>query len=150
VQGVIKRRSSDLAASVTQTTQDAIRAAVLTARQQSLTIPQLSQLIADTTFGAITKARAQTIARTEVVGALISGEYAAAVQSGVMRSKTWVTQADERVRASHAAQDNMTIPIGSAFPNGLRYPHDPLGSAAECVNCRCSLTFSDLEAGARA
>ena len=111
-------------------------------------VSQVAKLIEDTTFGAITKSRAKLIAHQEVLGALNSGEYAAAVQSGVMRSKTWMTMADDRVRDSHAALDGKTVDIGQAFPNGLRYPHDPLGAPDEVFGCRCTLSFSDLEAGA--
>jgi hypothetical protein len=67
-----------------------------------------------------------------------------------MRSKQWLTQGDDRVRDTHAAIDGERVDIGAAFSNGLRYPHDPVGPASEVVNCRCSLTFSDLEAGATA
>lgn len=146
VQGLIRRRTADLASSVTATTRDAIRAAVVAGRQQNFSIPQVAQLITDTTFGAISKSRAQTIARTEVVGALVSGEYAAAVQSGVMRSKRWIANMDDRVRDSHAAINGEVRDMGAAFSNGLRYPHDPLGPPNETINCRCSLAFSDLEA----
>lgn len=148
VRGVVQRRAADLVTSVTETTRDSIRAALVTAQQQGLTVRQTAKLVEDTTFGAITKTRAQTIARTEVIGALNSGEYAAAVQSSVMRSKTWRTQGDHRVRDSHRALDGVTVDIGQAFPNGLRHPHDPLGAASEVIGCRCGLTFSDLEAGA--
>jgi HK97 family phage portal protein len=148
VRGLVYRRAGDLVQNVTTTTRDAIRAALITARAANLTIPQTAQIIADTTFGAITKARARTIARTETVGALVAGAYTAAIQTGVMRSKTWITQGDHRVRDTHVALNGQTVDIGQAFPNGLRYPHDPLGSAAECINCRCSLTYSDLEARA--
>lgn len=149
VRGIVARRTADLVSSVTDTTREAVRAALVTARQQGLSVTQTAKLIADTSFGAITRARAQMIARTEVIGALNAGQFAAAVATGVMRSKTWVANLDDRTRDSHRAIAGETVDIGSAFSNGLRYPHDPLGSAAECINCRCSLTFSDLEAGAR-
>lgn len=150
VRGIVARRSADLVTNVTDTTRESIRAALVTARDQGLGVTQAAQLITDTTFGAIAGSRAKTIARTELVGALNAGEFAAAVQSGVMRSKTWMTQKDARVRDTHDDLEGMTVDIGAAFPNGLRYPHDPLGSAAETINCRCSLAYSDLDAGAAA
>lgn len=146
VRGIIQRRAGDLVTNVSETTRESIRAAVLAGREQGLGVGQVATLIEDTTFGAITGARAKTIARTEAVGALNAGEFAAAVQSGVMRSKTWLTQQDARVRDSHDALEGVTVDIGAAFPNGLRYPHDPLGSAAETINCRCTCTYSDEEA----
>jgi hypothetical protein len=146
VRGIIQRRAGDLVTNVTETTRESIRAALLAGRDQGLGVGQVAKLIEDTTFGAITGARAKTIARTEAVGALNAGEFAAAVQSGVMRSKTWLTQQDARVRDSHDALEGVTVDIGAAFPNGLRYPHDPLGSAAETINCRCTAVYSDEEA----
>ena len=79
-----------------------------------------------------------------------TGEIGAAVQSRVMQSKVWLTQGDGRVRDSHAAIHGERVDIGAAFSNGLRFPHDPLGPASETVNCRCSLTYSDLDAGTAA
>jgi HK97 family phage portal protein len=145
VRGLVNRRTDDLVTSVTETTRDAIRSAIITGLQQGMSTEQIAKVITDTTFGAITQARAKTIARTEVVGAKNSGQYAAAVQSGVMRSKTWITNIDGRERESHNELNNTTIPIGSAFPNGLRYPGDPMGTADEVINCRCSLEYSDTE-----
>lgn len=146
VRNIIRLRAAALVKNVTETTRDSIQAAVLTGRAQGLGMSQVAALIRETTFGEITKARALTIARTETVGALNAGEYAAATSSNVMRSKTWITQGDVRVRDSHAALNNLTIDIGAAFPNGLRYPHEPGAPAGEVINCRCSLLFSDEEA----
>lgn len=146
VQAVIQERTAKLVTQVTATTQQAIRDAIATGRAQGMGVRQVAQLIRDTTYGEITKARAQTIARTETVGALNAGEYAAANASGIMRSKTWLTQGDMKVRDSHAAQNNITIPFDSVFPNGLRFPHEPGAPASEVINCRCTLLFSDEEA----
>lgn len=150
VRGIVARRAGDLVTNVTETTRESIRTALVTARDQRLGVNQAAQLISETTFGAIAGARAKTIARTELAGALNAGEFAAAIQSGVMRSKTWMTQKDDRVRDTHDDLEGVTVDIGATFPNGLRYPHDPLGSAAETINCRCSLAYSDLEPGAAA
>jgi len=35
------------------------------------------------------------------------------------------------------------IAIDQPFTNGLMYPLDPSGSAAEVINCRCVLAYSD-------
>lgn len=55
-------------------------------------------------------------------------------------TKTWHTSGGGDHRASHVAQNGMTIPIDERFPNGLRYPGAP-GPPAEVVNCKCYLTF---------
>jgi hypothetical protein len=145
-QAVIARRAGYLVQHVTETTRDAIRAAVTTGRAQGMGVRQIAQLIEETTFGAIGKARALTIARTETVGALNAGAYEAALQAGVMRSKTWLTQADDRVRDTHSALHGKRVPIDAVFGNGLPYPHADGAPASEVVHCRCSLLYHDEEA----
>lgn len=56
------------------------------------------------------------------------------------KTKTWHTSDDDDTRATHAAQNGLTIPIDGRFPNGLRYPKSP-GPPREVVNCLCYLTF---------
>jgi hypothetical protein len=51
------------------------------------------------------------------------------------------------VRDTHAALNETTVDIGAAFANGLRFPHEPGAPAAEVVNCRCTLLYSDEEPG---
>jgi HK97 family phage portal protein len=147
-QAVIRQRAADLVTHVTETTRDAIREAVLAGRTEGLSVREIAKRIQETTFGEISAARAVTIARTETVGALNAGAFEAARSSNVMRSKEWLTQGDDRVRETHAALNGQRVDIGAAFGNGLRYPHDPAGPAEETVNCRCTLLYSDLEAGA--
>lgn len=147
-QAVIRQRAADLVKSVTETTQMQIREAIYEGRLAKESVSQIAKRIEVETFGEISKSRALTIARTETIGALNAGAFEAASLSRVMRSKQWLTQGDARVRDRHAAIDGERVDIGAAFSNGLRYPHDPLGEAAETINCRCSLKYSDLEAGA--
>jgi hypothetical protein len=146
VRAVIRARAGALVQHVTETTRASIRAAVEQGRAQGLGTREIARLIHDTTFGEITKTRAVTIARTETVGAMNAGEHQAAVQSGVMRSKEWLTQGDGRVRDTHRALDGVRVDLGAAFPNGLQHPHAPGAPAKEVVNCRCTLLYSDEEA----
>jgi F like protein len=147
-QAVIRQRAADLVTQVTETTKQQIREAIYEGRLEGESVRQIAKRIEAETFGEIAGSRALTIARTETVGALNAGAFTAAEQSRVMRSKQWLTQGDGRVRDSHAAIDGERVDIGAAFTNGLRYPHDPMGPAEEVINCRCSLAYSDLEAGA--
>jgi HK97 family phage portal protein len=149
-EAVIRQRAADLVTNVTETTRAAIRNALLEGRQAGEGVAQIAARIERETFGEIAKTRAITIARTETVGALNAGAYQGAQQSGVMRSATWITQRDARVRDSHAALEGETVDIGAAFSNGLRYPHDPSGPPEEVINCRCTLAYSDQEAGSLA
>lgn len=53
--------------------------------------------------------------------------------------KQWCAILDARTRDSHVAIHNQVREIDEKFSNGLMYPGDPSGSAAEVINCRCAL-----------
>jgi hypothetical protein len=53
--------------------------------------------------------------------------------------KQWDAALDKRTRESHAAVDGEIRELDEKFSNGLRFPGDPHGKAAEVVNCRCAL-----------
>lgn len=92
----------------------------------------------ETAYTGISEARAATIARTEVHGAVQYGNMRGYEQAG-MTIKIWVAVMDGATRDSHAAIDGEERPLDMAFSNGLMYPGDPAGSAAEVINCRCSV-----------
>jgi len=52
----------------------------------------------------------------------------------------WRASNDEFTRPTHLSVNGLVRTMGEAFPNGLRYPHDPDGGASEVINCRCSYT----------
>ncbi len=53
--------------------------------------------------------------------------------------KQWDSTLDARTRESHVAVDGQIREIDKPFSNGLMFPGDPSGGAAEVVNCRCAL-----------
>ena len=53
--------------------------------------------------------------------------------------KQWDSTLDGRTRSSHARVDGEIKELDEKFSNGLRFPSDPNGGAAEVVNCRCAL-----------
>lgn len=53
--------------------------------------------------------------------------------------KQWDAALDARTRESHVKVDGEWREIDEKFSNGLRYPGDPHGKAAEVINCRCAL-----------
>ena len=53
--------------------------------------------------------------------------------------KQWDSTLDSRTRESHVAVDGEIREVDKPFSNGLDYPGDPNGSAAEVINCRCAL-----------
>nr|DAN07524.1 MAG TPA: minor capsid protein [Caudoviricetes sp.] len=52
--------------------------------------------------------------------------------------KQWDSTLDGRTRDSHARVDGETRELDEEFSNGLMFPGDPSGSAAEVINCRCT------------
>lgn len=92
----------------------------------------------------VSDSRAETIARTEVIGAAngASHDLASAIgDTGMVLEKTWVATADERTRETHADADGQTVALGDMFEVGdaeLAYPGDENSDAwEELVNCRC-------------
>lgn len=53
--------------------------------------------------------------------------------------KQWDSTLDARTRDSHAKIDGEIKELDEKFSNGLRFPGDPHGAAAEVINCRCAL-----------
>ena len=88
--------------------------------------------------------RATTIAQNDANTAWNGEEYADAVASG-KTMKQWLTMKDERVRETHVAVDDTSIPIDEYFVVGnslMRYPRDlDCTDFSEVVNCRCSVQY---------
>lgn len=53
--------------------------------------------------------------------------------------KQWDAALDARTRDSHAKVDGEIRELHERFSNGLMFPGDPSGRAAEVINCRCAL-----------
>lgn len=86
--------------------------------------------------------RAVTIARTE--GHRVQTQSAMnaaynAKEKGADVLKQWDAALDARTRDSHAMVDGEIRELDKPFSNGLMFPGDPSGGAAEVVNCRCAL-----------
>lgn len=79
-------------------------------------------------------------ARTMCTGAENGGRlraYTRAQGMGIDLKQQWVATLDNRTRDSHRIVDGEIIKVGEKFSNGLRFPGDPNGPAAEVYNCRC-------------
>ena len=53
--------------------------------------------------------------------------------------KKWDSTLDAKTRESHIAVDGEIRELDKPFSNGLMFPSDPNGAAAEVINCRCAL-----------
>lgn len=90
--------------------------------------------------------RADTIARTETIGAYVNGDWQGAQLLGEFGpvEKVWVATGDARGREWHTDMMSESIPVDEPFDvdgEPMMYPHDPSGSAFNVVNCRCYVEF---------
>lgn len=116
---------------------DTVKSGIL----QGLSIPQMTKYLQGT-ITSMNKSSATRAARTAVTSAENGGRmdtFNAASSMGIKMEKEWMSAEDNRVRESHAHLNGVHVPNSKKFPNGLRYPGDPEGRAAEVYNCRCTL-----------
>ena len=86
--------------------------------------------------------RAVRIARTEghrIQNTATMDAMYAAKDKGAEVVKQWDATLDSVTRESHVMVDMEIRELDERFSNGLMFPGDPSGSAAEVVNCRCCL-----------
>ena len=87
-------------------------------------------------------AYAKRIARTEGHRIQCQGTMDAcygAKDRGADVVKQWDSTLDAKTRESHVQVDGEYKELDEKFSNGLMFPGDPSGGAAEVVNCRCAL-----------
>lgn len=87
-------------------------------------------------------AKAMRIARTEGHRIQIQAGMDAcykAKEKGADVVKQWDSTLDGKTRESHQKVDGEIRELDEPFSNGLMFPGDPSGKAAEVVNCRCAL-----------
>lgn len=85
--------------------------------------------------------RTKTIARTEghrIQQTSTADAQSAAKNKGADVLKQWDAALDGRTRDSHRRVDGEIRELDEKFSNGLMFPGDPNGGAAEVVNCRCT------------
>jgi HK97 family phage portal protein len=143
VQDFIHARANQLAGQVTDTTYRQIQQALADGVAQGLGIDDLATAVRHV-FDVASTARAETIARTEVISAYNGAATLEAAQlpADVVAGKEWVSTRDDRVRDAHAEADGQVVTMADPFSVGgedLSYPGD--GSAENAINCRCTVTF---------
>lgn len=87
-----------------------------------------------------TLSKSMTIARTEghrITQMAAYNAQRAAKDTGAEIVKQWDSTLDRRTRKSHRRVDGEIRELDEKFSNGLMFPGDPNGKAAEVINCRC-------------
>jgi uncharacterized protein with gpF-like domain len=87
---------------------------------------------------------AETIARTEVLGASSGGALMSARESGVVGGKEWIAEiGDPRTRPDHEDAHGQTVALDDDFEVGDDTGPGPgmMGSPENDCNCRCVANF---------
>lgn len=113
--------------------------------QSTKAIAQVIDQILDASGSEQWRNRAQTIAVTEVNGALNAGWFGGAVaqqaQLGQSLAKKWIATHDSHTRVDHRQADGQIVALLSPFIVGdspLLYPGDKTGPPEQVINCRCT------------
>lgn len=150
VDTILRARAKRMADEVTEVTHKQIQDTLADGVQNGESIAQLGDRVKHV-FDVATTSRAQTIARTESVGAMneSAAAYAMALPSSVVGRKQWAAHHDDRTRPSHKVADTQIRdrdvpymvgpPTHPAIP--MMFPHDPAAPADETINCRCTQFF---------
>lgn len=131
----LDKKASVFSTQINETTFNTLKEVIAEGVTGGQNYNQLAVTIQET-YGDISKARALTIARTEVGYAMSKGRFESYKQSGV-NIKIWVAVMDDKTRDSHAMMNGEERPIDMPFSNGLMTPREFGGSASEVINCRC-------------
>ena len=94
-------------------------------------------------FGQYSKMQAERLIRTEATNAanIATLQSATDMFGKENLQKEWMTSIDGRERASHRSADGQIVDFKERFKVGgelLFHPGDPVGSAKNVINCRCS------------
>lgn len=133
----ISTHGLDAAKNINDTTKQSLRSTLREGIEAGESIPKLKERI-QSVYDIASSARAENIARTETHSASAVGNFDT-FQAGGVQKKQWLTTIDGRERSWHADLSGEVVPINEPFSNGLMYPGDPSGDAAEVCNCRCVL-----------
>lgn len=127
--------------SITRTARDQVTSLLQDAVNEGVGIDEMKRRLREQ-FEGWTSTKAETIARTEVVGASNSANLAAYQISGLVDAKEWLAVPDSETRETHRALDGQQRGIREAFTsesgNSAQGP-GLFGVAAEDINCRCAV-----------
>jgi uncharacterized protein with gpF-like domain len=136
-------------ADIAATTRNDLRRALLSGEDEGDTAQQIRSRIQ--AAAQLSYYRASTIARTETHNAAMFATAGVAEQiaqeTGAQLTKEWLAVEDERTREDHSAADGQKVDMGGVFNVGgeaLAYPGDPMGSAANVINCRCVQSVNEV------
>jgi uncharacterized protein with gpF-like domain len=131
---------------ITSTTQAMIQRLLQKAIDEGYGVAKAQALIRSE-FTTMSRLRAERIARTEIVSASNLGSIEAARSTGLNLQKNWLSTRDARTREAHAEVDGQSADLNGYFivdGEELMYPGDINGSPGNLINCRCSITYTEI------
>lgn len=143
----LEQRTQRFAKEVNNTTWVNLKDSLSEGQQAGESIAQLSQRVEDV-MGSRIESDAETIARTEVIGANNGGTLEAWDQSEVVEAKEWLSALDDRTRTppdsefDHVGAHGEVVKLDEDFTRTgeeLEFPGDGKGSAGNVINCRCTM-----------
>jgi hypothetical protein len=149
VAAAMRARSQKFAEQINDTTWDALKTSLMEGIADGESIEQLMPRV-ESVMGDRIRSSAETIARTETIGALTEGSLMGAKEAeatGLRVRKQWLATFDGRERASHAEAHEryQANPISLSEPfivGGASIDSPGNGfDAAEVINCRCAMTY---------
>ncbi len=135
---IMDTQAQRFATAIEETVWERVRSSVSDGIHNGETMRMLTDRINETMANYI-QSSARTIARTETHGAMMGGMYARWQDGGEVGAREW-SAAFRNTRASHEAAHAQVVGMDEPFTVGvdsLMYPGDPMGSAAEIINCEC-------------
>lgn len=120
---------------------DSVRDQIAQGIDAGESIPDIADRI-DGWMGDRIRSSAETIARTEVIGATNGGTELSWKQSGVVKAKAWLSALDDRVRETHVEANGQQVGLNENFQVGEGEGPTPgqIGLPEEDINCRCTIT----------
>ncbi|MHC5035580.1 MAG: phage portal protein, partial [Planctomycetota bacterium] len=137
----LEQRAQRFAEKVNETTWGELQEALGEGMAEGEGIPELAARVKKV-MGDRIESSAETIARTEVIGAANGGTLETWRQSGVVEGKMWLAAIDQRTRDSHIRAHGQVVGINEDFvlDSGMGPAPGQIGVGGEDINCRCTMT----------
>lgn len=139
---------------INETTRRLVEKALNEAKAKGETLKEAMARIRDIFEGDVSATRARKIARTELVTLVNSGRHEAAVQSGVVKKKRWISERLPSTRqephgADHVALHGKVIDFDKQFEarnraggvDLMNHPGDLAASAENACGCLCIASY---------
>ena len=101
-------------------------------------------------FNKYSQWQSERLVRTEATAAANFAQTQAAqtIFSPEQLQKEWIASFDDRTRSTHSEADTQVVMANETFIVGgmpMMFPGDPMGGAAETINCRCSVAYFPIQ-----